>query len=285
VETGKRAGSGIAVFSSSTGRFERWLVRGAEGLLPVTVGPRDRWVYYVSTTSGGWCAGNGYTQPVLWRVPSDGGRPRRTGLRTGSIAFTPDGRMAACVWTRHCGRTVWIVVRDRRAGTSCRIFLTRNATTSNNAVATAELSWSPDDQYLAVGISPAAAINSVTIVDTRHASAVVGQPIRPCAGRGAECLDSAFDSRGALVFLAWRQSGTAERMVRWNGHRGTTLFRPSADQSAGFAASIAVDRSGDAILLSGGMHRLEIWRWTAGRSHMIAQSTPRRTIVNPLWLE
>lgn len=284
VESGKRAGSGLAVFSSATGRLERWLVRGAQSLRPVEVSPGGRWVYYVSSTSGGWCAGNGNTQPVLWRVPAAGGRPRQTGLRTSDIAVSPDGRMTAYVSTLHCGHTVWIVVRDQRAGTSRRIFVTRNTAASSYPFATAQLSWAADDTHLAVSAWLTTAISKLFVVDARHASALPATPIGPCVQHTVGCKDQSFTAAGALIFLNWRQATPpAERVVRWQHGSATVLLHLTAAQTA-IPGSIAADPAGNAILIQGGYPKAAIWRWVAGHTVLLIRSAPRRIVTDPLWL-
>jgi DNA-binding beta-propeller fold protein YncE len=284
--TGHPARQGLAVFSSADGRLRRWLVRRRRSPQPVAVSPDGRQVYFYDLVPAVACPRNGFTEPVLWRVSVRGGRPRRAGVDTTSIAFSPDGRMVARTTTRPCGHTVWIVIRDRRTGTTRRIFLARNPATSNNPVFSARLSWAPDDRHLAVGVSPAAAINSIAVIDALRATAITSAPpVGPCAGRSDECLNPSFDVRGRLTFLKWRNEITPppERIMRWHGGRAVTLLRLSSNQSADFTASIAVDRTGHAILLEGGLRQREIWRWSAGSVRLLLRS--RQTVVtSPVWL-
>ncbi len=281
------AGGGLAVFSSATGRLIRWLVHSARGPVPVAVSPGGRWVYYVDQAdiARGVCAGNGFTEPSLWRVSAGGGRPGKTAFHTTSIAFSPDEQMVAWTWTRRCGRTAWITVRDRPAGVTRRILLARNAPASNNPVFSAHLAWAPDDTHLAVAVAPAAAINAVFVIDARRAVRLPGRAIRPCSAPASECADPAYDTRGALTFLRWLNQvrPAPQQVVRWQDRRATVLFRLSRDQSAGFSATIATDASGTAVLVQGGLRRAEIWRWSAGPADLILRSTPQRIITSPQW--
>jgi hypothetical protein len=117
-------------------------VRGTRGPVPVAVSRDGLWVYYfnAATLRPGTCAGNGFTEPGLWRVSTAGGRPRRAGISTTGIAFSPDGRIVAYTCTRPCGRTTWIVIHYWRTGTTPRILPARNAPTSANPIFDAELS-------------------------------------------------------------------------------------------------------------------------------------------------
>jgi hypothetical protein len=135
---GGRVSRGLAVFSSVDGHVILRLTTDSRFPVAVAASPAGRWVYFFreSDLAAGRCQGRGFTEPTLWRMPASGGRPRRAGLRTTSLAFSPDGRMLAYTSARRCGRTIWIVVRDRTAGTTRRILLARNAPTSNNAVVT-----------------------------------------------------------------------------------------------------------------------------------------------------
>jgi hypothetical protein len=193
--------------------------------------------------------------------------------------------MLAYTSARGCGRTIWIVVRDRKAGTTRRILLTRNAPTSNNAVVGAQLSWAPDDRHLAVAVAPAAAINALFVVNARTAAKLPATAIKPCSGREDECLDPSFDRRGRLTFLKWRnQLGHyPERVVRWQHGRAIRLLTLSRNQSARRTASIASD-AGDAVLIQGGISRHQIWRWSRGRVTLILSSSRRQLVSDALWL-
>jgi DNA-binding beta-propeller fold protein YncE len=281
-------GNGLATFSSADGRLLRWLVRSKLEPLPVAVSPDGRWVYFYNRAAlvvG--CPRTGFAEPVLWQVRVHGGRPRRVGINTTSIAFSPDGRMVARTSSNNCGRTVWILVRDRRTGSTRHILLARNALTSNNPIFSAKLSWAPDDRHLAVAVSPAAAINALAVIDARRATGISAAPaIRPCAGRSDGCLDPGFDIRGRLTFLKWRNqlSSVPEWVLRWHHGRLIRLFRLSRNQSAGAPASIATDRTGTAVLLEGGLRRPQIWRWSRGHLELVLRSTPQRVVTSPLWL-
>jgi hypothetical protein len=279
---------GLAVFSSGDGHIVRWLVRSARDLLPAAVSPDNRWVYYFNQAAlaPGRCPRNRFTEPAMWRVPARGGPARRSGIRTTSIAFSPDGRMVAYISTRRCGSTVWIIVHDQRAGTTRRILLARNARTSNNPIFSAQLSWAPDDTRLAVAVAPAAAINALYVLNTRRAVRLPAHAIRPCDGPVDECLDPAFDVRGRLTFLKWRNlnSRIPEWVVRWQKDSAIRLIRLSRNQSAGVTASIAVDRVGNAILLAGGLRQREIWRWSGDRIALILGGSRRQVVTSPLWL-
>ena len=285
--TGQR-GKGLATFSSADGRLLRWLVRSKLEPLPVAVSPAGRWVYFYNrAVQVAGCPRTGFAEPVLWQVRVQGGRPRRVGINTTSIAFSLDGRMVARTASSNCGRTVWILVRDRRTGSTRRILLARNAVTSNNPIFTAKLSWAPDDRHLAVAVSPAAAINGLAVIDARRATDISTAPaIRPCAGGRDECLDPGFDIRGRLTFLKWRNQLTSvpEWVLRWHQGRVIRLFRLSRNQSAGAPASIAADRTGTAVLLEGGLRPRQIWRWSGGHLELVLRSTPRRVVTSPLWL-
>ena len=281
-------GNGLATFSSGDGRLLRWLVRSKLEPLPVAASPDGRLVYFYNRAAlvvG--CPRTGFAEPVLWQVRVHGGRPRRSGINTTSIAFSPDGRMVARTWSSNCGRTVWILVRDRRTGSTRRILLARNALTSNNPIFSARLSWAPDDRHLAVAVSPAAAINALAVIDARRATGISTAPtIRPCAGRNDECLDPGFDIRGRLTFLKWRNqlTGVPEWVLRWHQGRVIRLFRLSRNQSAGATAGIAANRAGTAVLLEGGLRGPQIWRWSGGHLEVVLRSTPQRVVTSPLWL-
>jgi len=217
---------------------------------------------------------------------------RPSGDHTGSASIqSPSvicrGSPPSAATTKTCGQTIWVIIRDRRTGASRRILLWRNVATSNNPVFSAVLSWAPDDRHLAVGISPAAAITSVTVINARRATdAASAPPIGPCAGRGDECLDPSFDARGRLTFLKGRNELTAtpEWIMRWHGGRAVPLMRLSRNQRAGGTASIATDRAGNAVLLEGGLRHPEIWRWSGGHLRLVLRSTAHMLVVAPLWL-
>jgi len=285
---------GLAVFSSADGRLVRWLVRGAPDPVPVSVSPDGRWLYYYDQGAPARrdCPATGFVDPVLWRVPARGGRPRRAGIRTPSIAFSPDGRMVAWTASSDCGRVIRIVVRNRRTGATRRIILARNDLAGNNQVGTAQLSWAPDDAHLAVALAPAAAINGLAVINARRARTVItARSISSCPVPGySGCLDPAFDVRGRLTFLKWRAgavtSSFAEWVIRWHRGRAVRLFRLSGEQSGGGAsvASLAVNGTGNAVLLEGGAHLPEIWRWRRGDLRLILRSTPSRVVWHPLWI-
>jgi hypothetical protein len=280
---------GLAVFSSSDGRLLRWLVRSASDPVPVSLSPDGRWLYYYdqALTRGG-CPRTGFVDPVLRKVPAGGGRPRRAGLTTPSIAFSPDGRMLAYTASSDCGRVIRIVVRNRQTGSTRRIILAHNDLRGNNQIGSAQLSWAPDDAHLAVAVAPAAAINTLSVINALRArNASTARSIPPCAGENSGCLDPAFDVRGRLTFLEWREaavtSSFAEWVIRWHRGRAEQLFRLSREQRGG-AASITVNRTGNAVLLEGGTHYPEIWRWHRGNLTLILRSTPKRVVWRPLWM-
>jgi hypothetical protein len=281
---------GLAVFSSSDGRLLRWLVRRAPDPVPVSVSPDGRWLYYdQGTPASGRCPATGFADPALWRVPTGGGRPRRTGIRTPSIAFSPDGRMMAYTISSDCGRVIRIVVRNRRTGATRRIILARNNLRGNNQVGSAQLSWAPDDAHLAVAVAPAAAINTLSVINALRArTAITARSIPPCAGHHSGCLDPAFDRRGRLTFLKWREeavtSSFAEWVTRWHRGHAVQLFRLSSEQAGGGSASIAVDRTGNAVVLKGGIHLPAIWRWYRGHLRLILRSTASQAAWSPLWI-
>src|SRR5215472_7526807 len=280
--TGGPANRGLAVFSAADGHLIRWLAHNGNDLVPVAVSPDGRWVYFNQGASApGKCPRTGFTEPVLWRVRASGGRPQRAGIRTTSLAFSPDGRMVAYTVTRRCGATAWIVVRDRRAATSRRILLARNPPTSNNPIFLAQLSWAPDDTRLAVAVMPAAAINVLSLINARHAASLPVTAIRPCNSQGDGCLDPRFDIRGRLTFLKWRDQASrlAEWVDRWRHRRATRLFLLSPKQSDIGGASIAVDRTGNVILVEGGLRQHEIWRWSGGRLRPIVRSSRRQIVT------
>jgi rubredoxin len=282
---------GLAVFSSSHGRLLRWLVRRAPDPVPVSVSPDGRWVYYYDqgTPASGRCPATSFADPALWRVPTGGGRPQRTGIRTPSIAFSPDGRMMAYTVSSDCGRVIRIVVRNRRTGATRRIILARNNLRGNNQVGSAQLSWAPDDAHLAVAVAPAAAINTLSVINALRArTAITARSIPPCAGDNSGCLDPAFDLRGRLTFLKWREeaatSSFAEWVTRWHRGHAVRLFRLSGEQEGGGSASIAMDRTGNAVLLTGGIHLPAIWRWYGGQLRLILRSTASRVAWRQLWI-
>jgi hypothetical protein len=281
----------LAVFSAWDGRLLRWLVRRAPDPVPLSVSPNGRWLYYYNqgASARGGCPSTGFVDPVLWKVPVGGGRPRQADVRTPSIAFSPDGRMVAYTASADCGRVVRIVVRNRRTGATRRIVLARNDLTGQPTF-TAQLSWAPDDTHLAVAVAPAAAINVLSVINALHATnAITARPIPPCAGGNSSCLDPAFDIRGRLTFLKWQATPTTasitEWVIRWQRGQAKELFRLSAAQSPGTAsASIAVSATGNAVLLEGGTRYPRIWRWYHGTLSLILRSTSRRVAWRPLWL-
>jgi len=226
--------------------------------------------------------------PVLWKVPTDGGRPRRAGIRTPSIAFSPDGRMVAYTVSSRCGRVIRIVVRDGRTGDTRRILLAHNDLRGNNQIGSAQLSWAPDDAHLAVAVAPAAAINALSVINALRARTVsfTRRSIpSPCARGNDECLDPAFDVRGRLTLFKWLNviRRTGEWVIRWHDGRAQRLFRLPGQQSGD--VSIAVNRTGNAVLLeNSGARHPEIWRWYRGRLSLILRSTPPQVVWSPLWL-
>jgi hypothetical protein len=285
---GGRVSRGLSVFSAADGHVIRKLTRDRRFPVAVALSPDGRWVYYFreSDQAPGRCKATGFTEPPLWRVPASGGRPRRAGLRTTSLAFSADGRMAAYTSSRRCGRTVWIVIRDKKAGTTRHILLARNVPTSNNPIFTAQLSWAPDDRHLAVAVTPAAAINSVSVVNARTATRMPAKAIAPCTRQEDECLDPGFDRSGGLTFLKWRnQPGRhPERVVRWQHGHVSRLVTLSRNQSSQNSASIAAGGAGGAVLIEGGIRRHQVWRWSAGRITLIRSSSRRMLVSDVLWL-
>ena len=285
---GGRVSRGLAVFSSADGYLIRRLTRDRLFPAAAAASPDGRWVYFFreSDLAPRSCQGSGFTEPSLWKVPARGGRPQRAGLRTTSLAFSPDGRMAAYTTARRCGLTIWIVVRDRKAGTTRRILLARNAPTSNNPTETAQLSWAPDDRHLAIAVAPAAAINSLYVLNARTATKLPATTIAPCNAPNDDCLDPSYDHRGRLTFLKWRnQLGHhPERVVRWQHDHASRLFTLSRSQSAERTASIAVDPANGAVLIEGGLRQRQIWRWSGGSITLIRTSSRRQLVTGVLWL-
>jgi hypothetical protein len=277
---------GLAVFSSSDGRLLRWLVRSTSLPVPVAVSLGGAWVYYYYPAAPRPpCPSNGFVEPLLWRVHVNGGRPPRADIRTTDLAFSPDGRMVAYTSTQRCGQTLLIVVRDQRTGVTRRIIAARNSLSGNGPVFYAQLSWAPDDVHLAVAVAPAAAINTLEVIDARRATDITrAQPIPPCAAQHVGCLDPSFDVHGRLTFLNWLEepSRSAEWVVRWQNGHAIRLFRLS--QAVSFNAAIAVDQTGNAILLEGYLRQPELWRWSGGSLALLRRSTRRLVVTSPLWL-
>jgi hypothetical protein len=287
--SGAGGSSGLAVFSASDGHLMRWLLHSTHGPVPVAISPGGRWVYYFDALTPpplGRCPKTGFAEPVLWRVRAAGGRPQRTGLRTTEIAFSPDGRMVAYASVRRCGQILLAVVRHRRTGAARTVVLDRNAPTAFAPDFFPLLSWAPDDEHLAVGLSRTPVLSVVYVVNARRATSILGlPPIRPCAGSITVCLDPAFDVYDRLTFLRFtNQVGSREYVVRWRPGRVTRLLALTNDQSAGVTASIATDRSGDAVLIQGGLDAIKIWRWSAGRPVLVLRSSAAQTAFSPLWL-
>lgn len=244
--------------------------------------------YYYPATSKPQCPPEGFVEPRLWRVRVTGGRPERTDMRTTDLAFSPDGKMVAYTSERKCGQTLLLVVRDQRTGATRRIVVTHNDLSGNGVIADAELSWAPDDVHLAVATEAAAAINTLVVIDARRAKDITrSQPIPPCASPGEPaqvgCLNPSFDVHGRLTFLDWLQapSRSGEWTVRWRSGHATRLFK--LNRAVAFSASIAVDRTGNAILLEG-HGRDGIWRWYKGSLTLIRRSSRRLLLSSPLWL-
>jgi hypothetical protein len=277
-----RSVQGLAAFSASNGRLLRWLVRSTSLPVPVAVSPDGAWVYYYYPAAPPpRCPGAGFVEPVLWRVRVTGGQPQSTGLRTTALAFSPDGRMVAHTAARSCGQTLLIVVRDH--GLTRQIIAAHNVLTGNGVISDAELSWAPDDAHLAVAMAPAAAINTVEVINARRATDMTrAQSIQPCRGSQVGCLDPGFDIHGRLTFLKWTQQLSAEWVVRWRNGPAVRLFQVS--RPAAFGAAIAVDRTGNAILLTEYLRQPEIWRWSGGSLALVLRSTPGLVVTNPLWL-
>jgi hypothetical protein len=283
------AASGLAVFSSANGRLIRWLVRSKSQPMPVAVSPGGAWVYYYyPAASKPQCPPEGFVEPRLWRVRITGGRPERADIRTTDLAFSPDGKMMAYTSEQNCGQTLLIVVRDQRTGATRRIIAAHNDLSGNGVISYAELSWAPDDVHLAVATEAAAAINTLVVIDARRAKDITrSQPIPPCASPAAPaqvgCLNPSFDVHGRLTFLDWLEapSRSGEWTVRWRNGHATRLFK--LNRAAAFFAGIAVDRTGNAILLEGYGHD-DIWRWYKGSLTLIRRSSRRLVLTNPLWL-
>jgi hypothetical protein len=280
---------GLAVFSASDGHLLHWLVRSTSQPMLVAVGPGGTWVYYYYPAAPRpSCPAAGFTEPQLWRVRAAGGRPQRTDIKTTNLAFSPDGKMMAYTAERKCGQTLLIVVRNLRTGSTRRIVAARNDLSGNGVISAAELSWAPDDVHLAVATAAAAAINSLVVVNARTATGITRtRPITPCtssaAGTQVGCLNPGFDVHGRLTFLNWLETAakSGEWVVRWQHRHAVRLFRLS--RATAFSAGIAVDRSGNAILLEG-YGRADIWRWSNGSLKLIRRSSHRLVVTSPLWL-
>jgi hypothetical protein len=244
--------------------------------------------YYYPPTLKLSCPPEGFVEPRLWRARVTGGRPERTDIRTTDLAFSPDGQLVAYTSERNCGQTLLIVVRDQRTGATRRIIAAHNDLSGNGVISFAELSWAPDDVHLAVATEAAAAINTLVVIDARKAKNITrSQPIPPCASPAAPaqvgCLNPSFDVHGRLTFLDWLEapSQSGEWPVRWASGHATRLFR--LNRAAAFFAGIAVDRTGNAILLEGYGHD-DIWRWYKGSLTLIRRPSRRLVLTNPLWL-
>jgi hypothetical protein len=280
---------GLAVFSAANGRLLHWLVRGKTAPVPVAVSPQGTWAYfYYPTTPGPRCPRDGFVEPVLWRVRVAGGRPQRTQFRTTDLAFSPDGKMTAYTSTRKCGQTLLIVVRNQRTGATRRIVAVHNDLSGNGPVFLAQLSWAPDDVHLAVATAPAAAINSLDVINALRATNITrAQPIPPCTAAGSAqvgCLDPGFSRPGSLTFLGWQEgpSKSGEWAQTWRHGTATRLFRLSKTLS--FNADIAVDAAGSAILLEG-HDPSELWRWSGGSLTLLRAAGSRLAITGALWLQ
>ena len=280
-----RSGSarGLAVFSSSDGRLLRWLVRGASLPTPIAVSPTGAWVYYYYTAAPPpRCPRTGFVEPILWRVRVTGGRPQRARIHTSDLAFSPDGRMMAYTSTRRCGQTLLIVVRDRRTRMTRQIIAARNVLPGNGPIFGAQLSWAPDDVHLAVAVEPAAAINTLLVINARRTTNITRvPPIPPCAVPHVGCLDPGFDVRGRLTFLNWVEepSRSAEWIARWQNGLTTRPFQLGRVLS--FNAAIAIDRTGNAILLEGYLRHPKLWRLSGGSRTLLRRFTNWPTTI---WL-
>jgi hypothetical protein len=286
--SGRGARQGLALFSSSTGKLVRWLLHSKAGPTPVAVSPGGKWLYYYNQAAlaRSRCRANAFSEPWLWRVPVRGGPPHWAGIRSTSIAISPDGRMVAWVSARGCRRTLRITVWNRETGAIRRILLASNRRGSRNPVFGAQLSWAPDDTHLAVALAPDSGSNTLAVIDARQARSVAGaRSIGPCAGRYVGCLDPAFDVRGRLSFLRWLEKGETlnEWVMRWRDGTATRLWRLNGSQSAGLG-SIAVDRSGDAVLLESYSQYPEIWRLAAGHAALMLRSARAFVVLSPVWL-
>jgi hypothetical protein len=141
-------------------------------------------------------------------------------------------------------------------------------------------------------VAPAAAINGLSVINALRARTVItARSITSCPVPGySGCLDPAFDVRGRLTFLKWRagavSSSFAEWVLRWHRGKAVRLIRLSGKLSGGGAsvASLAVNRTGNAVLLEGGTHLPEIWHWRRGNLRFILRSTPERVAWHPLWI-
>jgi hypothetical protein len=288
--TGAGTRPGLAVFSSSDGHLLHWLVRSASQPVPVAVSPGGTWVYYYYPAAPKPpCPATGFTEPQLWRVRVTGGRPQRTGIHTTDLAFSPDGKMLAYTAARKCGQTLLIVVRDLRTGMTRRIAAAHNDLSGNGVISAAELSWAPDDVHLAVAVEPSAAINAMVVIDASRATDITRtQPIAPCVSPPSTpaqvgCLDPSFAVDGRLTFLNTVETGSrsGEWVVRWQNRHAVRLFRLS--RAMAFTAGIAVDRSGNALLLEE-FGPSDIWRWSHGSRKLIRRPSRRLVVTSPLWL-
>ncbi len=142
-----------------------------------------------------------------------------------------------------------------------------------------------DDAHLAVAVAPAAAINTLAVIDARRATDIMrARPIPPCAAQNVGCLDPTFDVHGRLTVLNWLEEPgrSAEWVVRWQNGHAIRLLRLS--RAVSFNAAIAVDRTGNAILLEAYLRQPELWRWSGGSLALVRRFARQLVVTSPLWL-
>lgn len=202
-------GRRVAYVRADGARQSLWL-RNGDGrhvqLLPpvdgtyrsVTFGPQD-FVYYTLFLPD-------HTHISLYRVSTTGATPELVGVATGRVAFSPDGRRYASVYSASLARAESRVVVDDVAGGTTRVVATCDAPSSFLNLKPA---WSADGRQLAVpAIDDAGRLELVVV-------SLVGEPRRQRFPLPlVQISDVMWLAEGTLVVAARERTGLPQRLWR-----------------------------------------------------------------------